>query len=41
MSGSVILNRMIVDPQFAIVFSLDYLVGVYSRDVSIFIKIIV
>ncbi|EJW87764.1 hypothetical protein WUBG_01324 [Wuchereria bancrofti] len=32
MNGSVILNRIIPDPHFAIVFSLDYLVGVYSCD---------
>uniref|UniRef100_A0A1I7VUK3 Transcription initiation factor TFIID subunit 2 n=1 Tax=Loa loa TaxID=7209 RepID=A0A1I7VUK3_LOALO len=32
MNGSVILNRMIADPHFAITFSLDYLVGVYSCD---------
>uniref|UniRef100_A0A0R3RR61 Calpain catalytic domain-containing protein n=1 Tax=Elaeophora elaphi TaxID=1147741 RepID=A0A0R3RR61_9BILA len=31
-NGSIILNRMITDPHFAIVFSLDYLVGVYSYD---------
>uniref|UniRef100_A0A915PNX2 Nephrocystin-4 n=1 Tax=Setaria digitata TaxID=48799 RepID=A0A915PNX2_9BILA len=32
MNGSVILNRVIVDPRFAIIFSLDYLVGIYSYD---------
>ncbi|CAG9538867.1 unnamed protein product [Cercopithifilaria johnstoni] len=32
MNGSVILNRMITDPRFAVVFSLDYLVGVHSCD---------
>ncbi|VIO98659.1 Uncharacterized protein BM_BM5387 [Brugia malayi] len=35
MNGSVILNRIIPDPHFAIVFSLDYLVGVYSCDGTI------
>ncbi|KAL3985734.1 hypothetical protein ACH3XW_39860 [Acanthocheilonema viteae] len=35
MNGSVILNRMITDPHFAVVFSLDYLVGVYSCDKTV------
>ncbi|VDK74813.1 unnamed protein product [Litomosoides sigmodontis] len=35
MKGSVILSRMIADPHFAVIFSLDYLVGVYSCDRTI------
>ncbi|VDO30986.1 unnamed protein product [Onchocerca flexuosa] len=32
MNGSVILNRLFTDGHFALIFSLDYLVGVYSCD---------
>ncbi|VDN06657.1 unnamed protein product [Thelazia callipaeda] len=35
MDGSIIMHGVIADPRFAIVFSLDYLVGVYSYDKTI------